>query len=261
MLRAIYSILTLVVITPVLTLLVYAFYLVRRSKEDGYRMIRLWANSLLFANRVRVTAYHSERIPQKPGAVYMSNHRSNSDIPILMSATPVRISFVSKASLKHIPFLGWSMRIVDMVFIDRSRPERAIQSLKDAASQIRTGTNIIIFPEGTRSRDGKNMGPFKKGGFHLAMEAGVPIQPVIVVGSEKVMPRGSAKIFGRPAKVFFGEPILPRPEEPVEELMSRVRGEMQALLQSAEESVLQSATDSQILRTKINTFGSPQKSS
>jgi 1-acyl-sn-glycerol-3-phosphate acyltransferase len=128
----------------------------------------------------------------------MPNHQSNADIPVLLGRLPVQFRWLAKAELFKIPIFGRAMRKVGYISIDRSDRKSAFESLAQAALTIRNGTSVLIFPEGTRSPDGRIL-PFKKGGFVLSVDAGVPIVPVIIRGTRDIVPKKHFII--RPARV------------------------------------------------------------
>jgi len=178
-----------------------------------------------------------ERVPEAIRAgqqpvIFMSNHESQLDPPVLVAALPLPAVYIGKKELKYVPFIGWAGWAAGVIFIDRGDRERAIRSIHDAAQQIRGGKNVVIFPEGTRSRSGEML-PFKKGGFALAMDAGVPIVPMATVGGFQVLPSGSMKI--RPGRytVLVGEPVNPGDHPDRESLMKEVRRRIEALVAEA----------------------------
>jgi len=116
----------------------------------------------------------------------MSNHQSVVDIPVLQACLPVQFRWLAKAELFKIPIFGYALGRSGHISIDRSNRKSAFKSLSNAARNIRNGVSVIIFPEGTRSRDG-NIRQFKKGGFILAVDAGVPVVPVIIHGAWPLM--------------------------------------------------------------------------
>jgi 1-acyl-sn-glycerol-3-phosphate acyltransferase len=156
--------------------------------------------------------------------IFLMNHQSNFDIPVAFAVIPVNIRFIAKHVLKWIPFLGWYMTMTGMIFINRSNPRESIRGMKRAGERIRAGSNILAFPEGTRSKDGRIL-PFKKGSFVLAVEAGVPIVPIAVEGTRGMLPPGSARLRRHPIRVKIGQPIptagLKGPQRDV--LMDKVR--------------------------------------
>jgi 1-acyl-sn-glycerol-3-phosphate acyltransferase len=138
--------------------------------------------------------------------IFLMNHQSAMDIPCAFAALPVNIRFVAKHVLKYVPFLGWYMMMTGMIFIDRSNPRKAVKSMALAGEHIRSGKSILAFPEGTRSRDGRIL-PFKKGPFVLAIEAQVPIVPIAIEGTLRVLPTGSVRLRKHPIRVKVGRPI------------------------------------------------------
>ena len=115
------------------------------------------------------------------------NHQSSLDIVVAFMVLPVNLRFVAKHVLKYVPFLGWYMWATGMIFVHRGRRGAAMGSLVEAAARVRDGASVLVFPEGTRSRDG-NVQAFKKGAFVLASQAGVPIVPVAIEGSGRCFP-------------------------------------------------------------------------
>lgn len=163
----------------------------------------------------------------QPGRTYlfMSNHQSFFDIPVLFVAVPGSLRMVTKTELFKVPIWGKALKVSGFVEIDRSNRARAIASLKEAARRMQEGINIWIAPEGTRSRTGA-LGPFKKGGFMLAIETGATIMPVSIEGTYEVAPPKTwALRKGCPVRLRFHAPIEAADYgvERREELMQRVR--------------------------------------
>ena len=125
--------------------------------------------------------------------IYMPNHQSNFDIPVLLGHLKVQFRWLAKMELFKIPIFGRAMRKAGYISIDRNNRKSAINSLKAAAEKIKNGVSVLIFPEGTRSRDGK-IRPFKKGGFVMAIESGVPIVPVVISGTREIMTKGKFRV-------------------------------------------------------------------
>ncbi len=228
--RAIYSLFILCMVTIILTPCVYLFGLFGRSKRRAYIMVRFWARTLIALFMVKIHVQNREKVDFDQPVIYMSNHLSQADIPILMTAIPAGLAFISKRILGKIPFLGWSMIMVGMVFISRRNAKQAQEILNDAISQIAPNMNFMIFPEGTRSDlEGKRLAPIKKGGFHMALLSGRAIQPVAIVGSQKLMPKGSLAIRSGEVEVRFGNPIYVLPDSTAESLMLQYQQEMEQL--------------------------------
>lgn len=187
---------------------------------------RVWSPVLLWAGGARLEVHGLEHLPAGQPVVFVCNHQSTLDIPALFVALPADFRFVSKKSLKYVPFLGWYMQMAKFVFVDRANRKAAVKSLEEAGAQIRGGISVALFPEGTRSEE-RTILPFKKGPFALAVKAGVPVIPVTIEGTGKIMPKNSWDITPGPVKVMVGAPIDPRPfGEDREALMRVVRDVM-----------------------------------
>lgn len=154
--------------------------------------------------------------------VFMSNHVSNIDPPIMLPLIPRRTSVMAKKELFDYPLLGKTMRIGSLVPVDRGNRDAGIAAVRSAANVLRQGINMTIYVEGHRSFDGKLL-PFKKGPFYLATECGVPVVPVTITGSHYVMPKGRFAIKPGTVTVIFHPPIEPADFGPRECLMEQVR--------------------------------------
>ena len=171
-----------------------------------HKVAQLWARQLLYVGGIRVTIVGMEHLEPGASYIFMANHQSNFDIPVLLGRLPAQFRWLAKAELFKIPVFGHSMRGCGYISIDRSNRKRAFASLALAAETIRGGTSVMIFPEGTRSSDGKIKG-FKKGGFVLSVDAGVPIVPILLDGTFDIMPKGSLVIRRRPVTMTIYPPI------------------------------------------------------
>jgi 1-acyl-sn-glycerol-3-phosphate acyltransferase len=177
-----------------------------RSGDAVIVLARLWSRLLLTTARVKVTVRMHGELERGQPYVFVANHLSSVDIWTLYVALPVKLRFIAKKQLGQIPLFGWAMAAGRFIFIDRQNSAAARRSIQRAAERIRDGSSVAIFPEGTRSRDGL-LGPFKKGGIHLAAQAGVPIVPVSIRGSREIMPRGSLLVRRGRVEVDVGAPI------------------------------------------------------
>lgn len=167
---------------------------------------RYWARWTLFCANVHVKVQGEENIPNGP-AIYMSNHSSHFDVFSILGYLNIQFRWTVKKELYRIPILGLAMRRAGYIMIDRSDHEKAMESMKRASENIRSGTSVVIFPEGTRSSDGNINYPFKKGGFHMAMDAGVPIVPISISGSTGIMPKHSKKIYPGTITMVISRPV------------------------------------------------------
>jgi 1-acyl-sn-glycerol-3-phosphate acyltransferase len=186
---------------------------------------RIWGPFLLWAVRARLVVHGAHNADPSRPTVYVANHQSAMDIPVAFVALPVNFRFVAKKSLRHIPLLGWYLVSGGHLLVDRGSSASAMATLEKAAAQIRRGTSILMFAEGTRSPDGRLL-PFKKGSFVLALRAGAAICPVTIEGTAQIMPKNSWKIAsGQEIHVKIGAPIDARQYGPHERdrLMRDVR--------------------------------------
>jgi 1-acyl-sn-glycerol-3-phosphate acyltransferase len=173
--------------------------------------------------RIRVEVSGLEGVPQGRACIFMSNHISNLDPPALLPQIPGRTSAFVKRRLMTVPVLGYGMKLADFVPVDRDgRVESAIESVNIARAVLEKGIHITTFVEGTRSQDGRLL-PFKKGPFYLAMEAGAPVVPVSIHGSESLMPKGSARLHPGKVHIVFHEPLDPAAFSTREDLLEAVR--------------------------------------
>ena len=180
--------------------------LVDRSGEAVLWVGRQWVGWIFWTCGIAVEVDGLENVDPRQPCVFMSNHQSVVDVGALVLTLPVAWRFVAKRELAWIPFFGWAMWLGGHVIINRGNRERAIASLRRAAERIRGGMNVVIFPEGTRSPTGE-MRAFKSGGFHLALEAQVPILPVTVSGSRHLTPKGSLRVESGRVLVRYGKPL------------------------------------------------------
>jgi 1-acyl-sn-glycerol-3-phosphate acyltransferase len=177
----------------------------------------------LWLARIRVHTAGLDRIPRGRACIFMSNHVSNLDPPALLPRIPGRTSAFIKRSLMNIPVLGYGMKLGDFVPVDRDgRVESAIEGVNAARRVLDKGIHITTFVEGTRSPDGRLL-PFKKGPFYLAMEAGAPVVPVSIHGTEGMMRKGSARVHPGAAYITFHQPLDPARFASREDLMESVR--------------------------------------
>ncbi|MEJ5359021.1 MAG: lysophospholipid acyltransferase family protein [Desulfobacterales bacterium] len=210
--------------TFVLGLVAVAVSVFSRSGNFVHRIARLWGKSILWVSGVRVAVCGRERLDPRRPCIFMANHQSNYDIPVLLGHLPVQFRWLAKAELFRIPLFGRAMRGAGYIPIDRKDRASAFHSLREAAEKIRAGASIVIFPEGTRSPDGE-LKPFKKGGFVLALQARAPVVPIGIRGTREVMPKGSLWIRPGRVTVTIGRPIdlVSGVVQTREELMEAVR--------------------------------------
>jgi 1-acyl-sn-glycerol-3-phosphate acyltransferase len=233
MLRGLYATVVLAIATSALGIPAIAISLLKRGSDATMRLGKLWSRIMLSAVGARVTYEGLDHCRAHMPCIYIANHQSNVDIWALIRALPPPTRFVAKESIFRIPVLGWAMATAGFVPIDRSNRSRAVRSLMVAAERVRSGRPVVLFPEGTRSTTGSLL-PFKKGPFHLALQAGVPVVPIAISGSGRILPRRSLRVTPGPVLVRFLPAIEVTEFLPDDHggLLEKVRG---ALLQALEE--------------------------
>ncbi len=196
--------------------------LLTRSGDFSIWLARkAWAPSALWLAGVRVEAHAPAGLPDA-SAIYVSNHESALDVWVLFGSIPRNLRFVAKRELFQVPIFGWYLRLARFVPVDRRNHVQAVLALKKAGEMVRTGTSLIVFPEGTRSPDGR-VQPFKKGPFVLAMEAGVPVVPVAISGAAALNPKGRLEVQPGTVRLALGEPVHPRDFADKDALLYEVR--------------------------------------
>ncbi len=180
---------------------------------------------------VRLRVVNLEHAFRRPTSLFVANHVSNVEPPALFAVLP-RIAVILKKELSRIPLLGYVMGLGGFIYVDRKARDSRKHAMAEGVRTLRTGIGLMVFPEGTRSPDGRLL-PFRPGPFSMAIEAGVPVVPVTVHGAEKLMPKGKLAVRpGRMALVFH-PPIETKDlrEDDRQELIARVRQTMQAALE------------------------------
>jgi 1-acyl-sn-glycerol-3-phosphate acyltransferase len=181
----------------------------RSSRAGADRRIASWSARLVRLAEMQLEVHGLERVPTSETFVVMSNHQSHYDVPVLFQTFPRTLRMVAKKELYAIPVFGRAMRAAEFIEVDRGDHARAKESLRLAAERLRSGINVWIAPEGTRSVDG-SLGTFKKGGFLLAYETRTRILPVTIVGTRNVLAAHSLQIRrGQRVHVTFHAPIDP----------------------------------------------------
>lgn len=191
---------------------------------------RSWARGVLLASGVRARPVYAGLVAADRPVVYMANHQSLFDIPLLLATLPGQTRMLAKRSLFRIPIFGWAIRAGGFIAIDRRDRSHAGESFQAAVDKLRTGVSALVFPEGTRSLDGR-VAALQRGGFLLAIKSGLPIVPVGIEGSLARQPKGRVTIRPGEVPVRYGTPIDPAEFglRGKDELMRRVRGEMAEL--------------------------------
>ncbi len=184
----------------------------------------IWARLMSLATPMFVTVRGRENIDPRQSYVVVSNHRSQYDIFVLYGWLGVDFKWVMKKELRKVPALGVACEKLGHIYIDRSHPQAAVESIKQAGRTIVNGTSVIFFPEGTRSATGR-LGPFKKGAFMMALDLNLPILPVTITGTEKILPPRSLRLLPGKAAMTIHPPIATEgfSHGNLAELMEKVR--------------------------------------
>jgi len=211
------------VMLPLAALVCFPWTFITGNVNFLYRVAMWGAWTGVRLAGVQVQTVGLERLDPNRTYIFMSNHASNIDPPILIPLIPRRTSVMAKKELFSYPILGKAMRLGSLVPVDRGNREAGIAAVHTASEVIRQGINMTIYVEGKRSFDGKLL-PFKKGPFYLALEAGVPVVPVTIAGSHYVMPKRRFAIKRGLVTIIFHDPIEPKDFGDRECLMESVRG-------------------------------------
>jgi 1-acyl-sn-glycerol-3-phosphate acyltransferase len=198
------SILLVTVIASSLTVL---FGIFDRHGKSVYRLNQFWTWIILRLGGVSLKVIGLERLDPLEQYVFMVNHQSNIDIPVLVQALrSFQLRWIAKRELLRVPFFGWAMWASKHIIVDRANRSDAIKSLQQARQRIAAGISVVIFPEGTRSRDGKLL-PFKKGGFLLAVQTGRPIVPITINGSRELLSPGAWRLKRGTVELIIDQPV------------------------------------------------------
>jgi len=194
-----------------LTMIFFPFILLSHFSQKLYKILSLlWSRSILKTGGIRIKIFGIENIPSENSFLFLANHASLLDIPVLMSAIPHNFRMLAKKELFKIPIFGQAIRATGFVPINRANREKAFQSLQLVADRLREGQSFVIFPEGTRSIDG-HLQAFKKGPFYIAIKAGIPVVPTVIIGTHRALAKNSMRINPGTVEIHFGQPVSPTP--------------------------------------------------
>jgi 1-acyl-sn-glycerol-3-phosphate acyltransferase len=193
MIRTSIVILWTILVTAFMAVMIILFSFITSNANTAHKIATIWARCILAFSNIKITIRGLSNLNPGRSYILMPNHTSNLDIPVLQAYLPVQFRWLAKVELFKIPIFGHAMKRAGYISIDRSNRKSAIESLNKVAEIIKNGVSVIIFPEGTRSRS-YEIQPFKKGGFVLAVDSGVPILPVIIHGTGRIMPKNQISI-------------------------------------------------------------------
>jgi 1-acyl-sn-glycerol-3-phosphate acyltransferase len=223
----------IVVITVPATLLTILIGLFEPHGKHVYGISRCWTWAILRLGKISINVMGLDQIDPRQAYVFVANHQSNIDIPVLIQSLMAhQLRWIAKKELLWIPLFGWALWASKHIPLDRADSRSAMKSLRTARERIRAGISVVVFPEGTRSRDGTLL-QFKKGGVLLALQTGTPIVPVTINGSRKVLPVGAWCLRPGTIEVIIGKPLAVAGFRPsnLRKLSAQVREAVEKYLQ------------------------------
>lgn len=177
----------------------------QEAQDISHRAAKIWARRLIAITGTSVQVEGLENIPPGP-VVFVSNHQGNFDIPLFLGYIDKPKAFIAKIELLKMPLVSSWMKNIRCIFIDRQDPRQSLKAIHSGVDLLKDGLSLVIFPEGTRSK-GPEMGEFKKGSLKLATKAGVPIVPVTIHGTYRMMEANHGRIKPAQVKMIISPPI------------------------------------------------------
>ena len=221
----------------ILTAIIFRF-ITFNTKISLFIARNIYGPGIMLICGIRIKVSGQENVPVEESSVFLSNHISYLDIPALYASIKANLYFIARQEVKSVPFFGWFMSTMDMVFLDFKRPRKSVQSINKAANMVRNGKDVIGFPEGGR-KPGSAIHTFKKGVFMLAHKAKAKIVPIVMFGSDKLVARDKMKIRPGSISLHIGKPVdstlFETPlalKEEVFEIMTRMHNELKVSYES-----------------------------
>lgn len=227
-LKAVWILFWAAMLTLLLFLPIVIAALVGKRGDAAFHGTQVYAWCILKLTGIRLVVSGREHIAPGQRYVIVSNHASYFDPPALVLALGLQYRWVIKKELRRIPLFGLALETSRNLFIDRSKGGDALASIKQGVAQLPDGTGILLFPEGTRSLDGRLL-PFKKGGFVIARDGGLPLLPITIRGSHERLPKGSAAFTSGVIEVIVHPPVATEGRS-VEDLMEEAEGTIASAL-------------------------------
>lgn len=228
----IYSVLLFYILMLVFGLFILIPLLIsQKGDKISFFFIRLWASIWSFLSGIRYEVHGQEHIDRSKPYIYIFNHRSFIDAPVIPMVIPQEVRAIGKKELSKIPIFGAVIGKV-AVWVDRSDAESRRISLEKLVRFLNQGSSIVVAPEGTRNDTEETLLSFQKGAFRLSIETGIPILPMAVIGADQIMKRGSLLLSPGKVKVYFSAPINPptTSEDAVNELTEKCRNRLDAMI-------------------------------
>lgn len=190
-----------------IVVIVFSFFDFKNGKLVGH-IVRCWARSIFVASRIKTKITGLENLDISKNYIFAANHASSLDIPLMLGYLPFWTVPIAKIELKWIPFLGWAMQMAGHVFVDRRNHENAMLSIENIKSSlIKKPRSILVFPEGSRTDDGK-INQFKSGGLSIGIATKIPVAPVAINGTYESLKKGSKKFTRKILEIKIGKPVL-----------------------------------------------------
>lgn len=220
--KASWLILWAIIMTLLLFIPMTAAALLSNTGNLAFTISKQWARMILLVTGVRVSIIGKQKIQCGKRYVIISNHQSQFDILALVTSLGLQFRWVIKKEILKIPLFGWALYAARNMFIDRGDREKALASIHHGIERLPDGVSILVFAEGTRSVDGR-LGKFKKGGFMISIEKGIPLLPVAVKGSREILPKGKFAYRSGEIEVVVCDPINPSDytHDSIEKLIER----------------------------------------
>lgn len=202
-----------------------------RGDRVSFVFIRLWAGIWSFLSGIRYEIEGLDKIDRSKPYIYIFNHRSFIDAPVIPMAIPQELRALGKKELSKIPFFGWVVGKL-AIWVDRSSVESRRASLEKLIGILEKGISVVVAPEGTRNDTGEVLLPFQKGAFRLSIDTQIPILPMAVIGADRIMKRGSILLSPGKVRIYFSDPIYPpkASETAIYELTDKCRNRLEAMI-------------------------------
>jgi 1-acyl-sn-glycerol-3-phosphate acyltransferase len=205
--RFVFQFIAIGFVTVYYTFRVYPLSFIKDGAKAYQKYLKNWCRLLLKIAGVKVEIIGREFIDKDCSYIFVSNHSSLFDIPVLLGNIEVEVRIMYKKELEKIPIFGRGLRRSPLIAVTREDPRNAMKGIEEALNAVRENSSVVVFPEGTRSKDG-NLGTFKRGAFMLASRSGKPIIPVAIIGTNQIMPAGSLYFKPKEVKLIFNEQLM-----------------------------------------------------
>lgn len=212
--------------------IVFPVLISKKGDRVSIVLIRVWAGLWSMLSGIHYEIHGLDHIDRSQPYIYMFNHRSFVDAPVIPMAIPQPLRALGKKELSKIPFFGWVVGKL-AIWVDRTSLESRRKSVEKLVQVLSSGTSVVVAPEGTRNDTHETVLPFQKGAFRLAIETGIPILPMAVIGADRIMKRGSLLLRPGTIRIYFSEALPPPPpsERAVDDFMTTCRNRLLAMLQ------------------------------